>query len=411
MQQQKSFVLVSVLLITTIATLLALSQLSMNLLQVRIAVNQHKEISARLAAERGIFDAFKVIKTGTSSSAIMTELNRLSATNENKYTLQNILWSGSETESTFSFVSKGTNHNAIAYLKTEIKLKSSGVFDSAILACESVVVWGSAKIDSFKGQSYAAATPGFNGNVKVIDGVIRLPAGHAPPNNNKGIFGNLTAKQIDGNKNVIQGKGDDIEGYQGDSSECDPLGIVDVMAGIKNKVGIARTNFDSDNDFTDGNLYFYDNLDIQNDDILITGNVTLYITGDMTTKNTTFTLANDTSSLTIYIEGQISVETGSNIFENKYARPGLIPLTLYSSNNSDDAVALKGNADVYMNLYAPLGNVHYTGSGDIMGALHGKAIDISGNGDIHYDEGLTGIGHSGTSSVSYSTIYYYYPSE
>ena len=63
-----------------------------------------------------------------------------------------------------------------------------------------------------------------------------------------------------------------------------------------------------------------------------------------------------------------------------------------------------------MNVYAPLGAVYYTGGGSIIGALRGKDVKISGNGGIHYDEGLIGIGGSGeAASTSYSSIYYYYP--
>lgn len=385
MQQQKGFVLLSVLIITTIATMLAFTQLSDNRLQERIAGNQQKEINARLAAEKGVFDAFEAIKTGTSSSAITTEINRLSDTNESNYTLQNILWSGTETDSTFSFVSKGLFYDAVAYLQTSIHLKSSGIFDYAVIGCESVKVWGSGVINSYSGGPYSVTTVGAHGNVSVIGGIDNI---------------------IYDNRDAIQG---DISEYLGD---CNPLDIVPVMTAIVNEGGTARTNFNVTDNFTDGNVYFYENFDIKNNDVLITGDVTLYITGNMSAKNTTFSLADETSSLTIYIEGKISIDTGSNIFANKYASPETIPLTVYSSNSATDAVTLSGNGGIYMNLYCPFGDVAYTGNADIMGALRGKNIALSGNGGLHYDQGLAGIGDSGASaSVSYTAISYYYPTE
>lgn len=385
MLQQKGFVLISVLIITTIATMLGFSQLRENPLQARIAGNLQKEINARLAAEKGVFDAFKVIKTSTSSSTIVTELAHLSETNQSKYALQNILWSGSETDSTLSFVSKGIFLDARSYLKTEIKLKSSGIFDSAIIACKSVRVWGSGIIDSYAGGPYSETTVGTDGNVSVIGGIENI---------------------IYKNSETIQG---DISEYLG---ECDPLDIETKMTGIVNEGGIARTDFDKTDDFTDGNVYFYENFDIKNNDILITGDVVLYITGNLTTKNATFSLANGSSSLTIYSEGKISIDTNSNIFANKYVSSETIPLTVYSSNNASDAVTLSGNGQIYMNLYAPFGDVTYTGNGDIMGALRGKTIDISGNGGLHYDQTLVGMGDSGAPAIAtYSAVIYYYPTE
>jgi Tfp pilus assembly protein PilX len=383
MQRQKGFVLISVLIITTIATMLAFSQLSDNRLQERIAGNQQKEINARLAAEKGIFDAFEAIKMGTSSSAITTELDHLSATNESGYTLQDILWNGSETDGTFSFVSKGIFYDAETYLQTAINSKLIGIFDEAIIACESVTVGGTAIIDSYSGGPYSATTVDANGNVSAIGGINNV---------------------IYSDRDSIQGN---ISEYFGD---CDPLGIETKMTGIVNAGGITRTNFAVSDDFTDGNVYFYDNFHIQNHNVLITGDVTFYITGNMTAKNTTFSLANDTSSLTIYIEGKMAIDTGSNIFANKYAAADAIPLTVYSSNKMSDAVTLAGNGQIYMNLYAPFGDVAYNGNAGIMGALRGKNVAISGTGGLHYDEGLAGIGDSGAPRlVSYSAVYYYYP--
>ncbi|MFT6926519.1 MAG: Tfp pilus assembly protein PilX [Psychromonas sp.] len=96
MKQQKGFVLVSVLIITTITTMLAFSQFSENRLQERIAGNQEKEINARLAAEKGVFDAFVYIEAqnvlGTSNENIETNLNKTPYTNTgNVSTLQDII--------------------------------------------------------------------------------------------------------------------------------------------------------------------------------------------------------------------------------------------------------------------------------------------------------------------------------
>ncbi|WP_372882290.1 PilX N-terminal domain-containing pilus assembly protein [Psychromonas sp.] len=166
--KQTGFVLVSVLIITSITSILAFSQIKENLLQERIGGNQQKEINARLAAEQGVIDAFNAIKTGTSSSAIATTLGKSPHTNQAGSTLQNIMWN--ETDNTFSFVSKGISYDATAYLKTTIRIteeSSSSLFNDAVAGCEAVENTGNGVIDSYDSKEgvYNASLKDGAGNV------------------------------------------------------------------------------------------------------------------------------------------------------------------------------------------------------------------------------------------------------
>ena len=422
MKKQNGFVLVSVLVITSITTMLAFSQINENRLQERIGGNQQKELNARLAAEKGIFDAFAYIKAqneaGNKNSEIAVNLEALSTGKD--YSFPSIELSGN----TFTLVSKGIMNGAMSYLKTEIEaIEESGVFNDAISACNNVRVWGSADINSFKGQAYSDATSKSNGDVSVLNGDATLGG-------SGNIWGNLTASGNTAGADSSNVAGTITANYTGDLGECDPLAITSEINAISAQVGSASDFNPSNNVVFDGStvdgftpttltvlgdsteVYVFNDFNIKNNDLVISGDVTFYIQGDMTTKNTAFTLANDTSSLTIFIAGLIDVDTGSNIFANRYATANNVPLTVYSSNNENSAVTLAGNGDIYMNLYAPYGTVSYNGNGDIMGALRGDVVDISGNGDIHYDEGLGDIGDSTEeASVSYASIYYHYPEE
>ncbi len=119
MKKQNGFVLVSVLVITSITTMLAFSQINENRLQERIGGNQQKELNARLAAEKGIFDAFAYIKAqneaGNKNSEIAVNLEALSTGKD--YSFPSIELSGN----TFTLVSKGIMNGAMSYLKTEIR--------------------------------------------------------------------------------------------------------------------------------------------------------------------------------------------------------------------------------------------------------------------------------------------------
>ncbi len=448
--KQKGFVLVSVLIITSITTMLAFSQIKENLLQERIGGNQQKEINARLAAEQGIIAVFKYINDlnqgGESNTAIITaltdDLNNKTALQGEHYIIKiDEVISG--TTSTYRLISQGSHLGAVAYLKTEIEtIEESGFFKDAVVACEGVTVGGSSTIDSYKGGTYSDATKTNNGDVKVIDGELSLGSGNdnnssnssnnssnnSSDNGNKGIYGNVAAKTIVGDRDFIKGDEDPVEGYVGNSDECDPAVIASVMptyVGTPASFAAGNgttTTFDGINSAGGVSLltmntlegmkpvYAFDNFSSTNNNnvIEISGEVIFYIKGNMTIRNTTFSLANSNSSLTIYIDGNIEVNTGSNVFANGYVNNGITPLTVYSSNSDDTAVTLGGNGQIYMNLYAPNETVSYNGTGAILGALRGKSIDISGNGSLHYDEGLGEVGSSTDPKSSYKAVYYSY---
>lgn len=165
MKQQKGFVLVSVLIITTITTMLAFSQLSENRLQERIAGNQQKEINARLAAEKGIFAAFGYIdasnKAGDTNNQILASLTK----EGEYYTLTVSLPS----LTSFAIESQGEYQGATAYLKTNIAANEeigSSFFDNAVAGCDGVAIGsGGGIVDSYNSKA------GYYGKV-LADGSI-----------------------------------------------------------------------------------------------------------------------------------------------------------------------------------------------------------------------------------------------
>ncbi|MCP4322692.1 MAG: hypothetical protein GY787_12775 [Alteromonadales bacterium] len=171
-------------------------------------------------------------------------------------------------------------------------------------------------------------------------------------------------------------------------------------------------------------VYVFDEFNIKNTMITIVGDVTIMIKGDLITSGggTGFQFnENDTnSSLTILSEGQVDIASSSSIFNNATIDKvnQKIPLTIYSSFDSSgsnvdkNAVFLDGAANMYAKVYAPLGNVEYAASGAMMGMLEGKNVNVSGAGQIHYDEALKFVAEpdgSGNEDVKFASIYYHYP--
>ncbi|WP_019613883.1 DUF7305 domain-containing protein [Psychromonas ossibalaenae] len=156
MKQQKGFVLVSVLVITSITILLAFSQINEIRLQERISGNQQKELNARLAAEKGLFDAFELIdagnKAGLSNTLILGTLQTLTDAN---YTLPTIELDG--TGIIFTLVSKGEVNGAVAYLKTQIQAREEtgrSLFTHGVQGCEGVAIGsGGGSVDSYNSRA------------------------------------------------------------------------------------------------------------------------------------------------------------------------------------------------------------------------------------------------------------------
>jgi hypothetical protein len=422
-----------VLIITTITTMLAFSQLSENRLQERIAGNQQKEINARLAAEKGLFYAFEYIEAESDqlNTDILVGLKALPTDNK-EYSFPSDLID--LTGTTFTLVSKGEANGAFAYLKTTIEATAAiaGNFDDAVVGCEYVKVWGNGNIDSYNGDkkgSYSTSTAGENGDITVINGDAAL-GGSATVKGNVTASGNITGQD--------KASGTVTANSGANPADCDPLDIGTKMAEINTEISGKTKVYSSDPPGKvkgkyadmiltagggsmdldilgkDKSVYVFDQLNVGAQTVIIKGDVTIYLDGNFTTKKSTFKLANTNSSLTILMTGIVDIGTGSNIFADDFVNENKkAPLTIYSSNATDSALDIGGNGNIYANVYAPLGGVEYNGTAGLFGALRGREVAITGTGDIHYDEGLAGIGNGGSSEAetSYSSVYYYYPDD
>ncbi|WP_354623903.1 hypothetical protein [Psychromonas sp. MME2] len=524
MQKQQGFVLLSVLIITTIITILAFSQISENRLQERIAGNQQKEINARLASEQGIIKAYEYIKEQNALSVPNATIESNLKANSfvpvgANYSLpaQYINLNGS----TFTLVSMGSYQGATAYLKTEIEaieITGKSLFTDAVAGCDGVYVGqGGGTVDSYNSSlgPYDPNAHNDKGNVSTINSGADIElsgsgsiygnltsngsistgtssgssiSGAATAANNiqfKGITstsnihagGNLdfkgliaTGQEITVGGDLYGDNGKDISSsviYGGenhsnlktaihsdqilppeiDFGECDPLDIVTEMTAMKGQVPSGSTNsysatmigsnlqFNGAEVSSDGTpiagvapvtldvfgepteVYIFDEFTPIGQDITITGDITLLITGDILTKNSNFVFADDTSSLTILTDGSVNLDSLTDLFADETVNSeGEAPLTIYSSyessNDSDMAVTVGSNADMYARIYAPNGNLDLGGGGDIMGAVRGKEVNVSAGTGIHYDEMLSDmidIPDEEPTAASFTSVHYFYP--
>ncbi|ROO30574.1 hypothetical protein SAOR_00415 [Salinisphaera orenii MK-B5] len=74
-------------------------------------------------------------------------------------------------------------------------------------------------------------------------------------------------------------------------------------------------------------------------------------------------------------------------------RPAVMLYSAYNQvgGNGIAGVTIDGDNDAFIAVYASETDVEITGSGDVYGGVVAKRIDMSGSGDIHYDEALATV--------------------
>ncbi|PKG40775.1 pilus assembly PilX family protein [Psychromonas sp. Urea-02u-13] len=183
-KSQNGFVLISVLLITTVSTLYTFSEIKGNQLQERIGGNQQKEMNARAMAEKGVFKAFEYIETENipgASSAILTSAINNGFLNAPQMTVYS---ASVDTNNIFTFISKGENYDSVAYFKAKIHMKGPQTiteFPDAIVGCEGINIEG-ALVDSYNGVGnlgpYTSGSTANNADIATISDTSEINIGN-----------------------------------------------------------------------------------------------------------------------------------------------------------------------------------------------------------------------------------------
>lgn len=168
---------------------------------------------------------------------------------------------------------------------------------------------------------------------------------------------------------------------------------------------------------SDGKFYY------QISAISMSGNTdTLTITDDVviTTTNTTGTtvqmtgnqsgvVINSGGSLALYTSGNVAI-TGKGIINGGGSSSDAnqpIDFQLYGTRTAAQTaisgyqtIGIKGNGYLSGVVYAPNADVTVNGNGDVLGAVVGHTVTMTGNASFHYDESLANFGGSGLWKIS-----------
>ena len=137
----------------------------------------------------------------------------------------------------------------------------------------------------------------------------------------------------------------------------------------------------------------YDSIDLGNHEVIvINGDVSLYITGDITLGNSAQLLVvnegmNPNASLTLYVGGNVEVKNGG-AFNNLAQDPK--KLSIVGVDDCEDII-LKNSTDFYGTIYAPDTRVEMKNSANAYGAVVADTFDQKNSATFYYDASLRDV--------------------
>lgn len=214
--KQQGFTLVTVLILSSLASILVLNSLKDNVNQERLSGNFQKKINSRLASERGIFDSIAAARTflaanqGATTADLVANLGtQTGGTNLTHGGMSYNVTLSETTPGELILSSTGNRFEGQSALKVRLKIVPGGSsrlpFSDAVVGCEGINLSGSGQVDSYNSKNavYDANNPGHEGNISTIDenGANVILGGNSPILGDVSSTGEIHTKSsdVDGN--------------------------------------------------------------------------------------------------------------------------------------------------------------------------------------------------------------------
>ncbi len=151
-------------------------------------------------------------------------------------------------------------------------------------------------------------------------------------------------------------------------------------------------------------IYHTDAIDLNSDDeLIIRGDVTLRVDGDVDITGEARLTIEEGASLTLYVEGDMQIR--GNGMANLSGDPNPIPknMQVYGTSEGSQDFSIGGNAAWHGVIYAPNAVISMLGggnSGEFRGAVVGDHIRMTGGSEFYYDEDLKNFSKDGEFGVA-----------
>ncbi len=124
-----------------------------------------------------------------------------------------------------------------------------------------------------------------------------------------------------------------------------------------------------------------------NGTLYVSGTVRIYLTAEtsLSTSGNGKIVVNSGGQLIMYTDGTVSI-SGNGIVNNAVRPQNCLLYSAY--DGPGNGVTVSGNGDLKAAIYAPETDIKFSGNGNLYGSAVGKTVEVTGNGNIHYDESL-----------------------
>lgn len=259
-----------------------------------------------------------------------------------------------------TFTSTGVIGEGSEALESRVTLRynwNSSPFDYAMFADESITLSGQAYTDS-----YNSANGDWNYEGEFSNGDI----------------GTITSGNSIQTSGQITIHGDTFTGVGKDMTPVTLPGGGTPLSNIRNLPGGSGT-------------YSLSGISLSGQTVVdVTGDVVLYVDGDISISGQAKIRVQEGGSLTVYANGNINL-SGQGI-TNDGGKPR--DVIIYGTEETE-SINISGQALLYGAIYAPEANLNYSGQAEIFGSLIMNRITMSGQAHIHFDEDLRDLGGTG----------------
>lgn len=305
-----------------------------------------------------------------------------------------------------------------------VELTNTATIDGAISANGDITFGNGAKVG---GSAFAGGNIAFNNSGARVGGDA-----HAGGTITRG-HGDASVRHVAGASLTDAGP---VANQPVPSDTCDPLGIADVMAAFEPlpSSGDLSTGYPFNEwEFSPAGVRHYDetwnvkawtddasrvlhdvtvfgrevgmiktdDLNLGNGELRITGgDVVLFVDGDLKlgTGGGDGLVIDEDSSLTVFVTGKTLIGSSVQMDNLVPVSPSGVPtFSLYSDYDRnqtspyDWGIKVQADSRLTANIYAPLTNVSVNAGGGLYGGARGRRIQVTGDGDLHYDEALGAV--------------------
>jgi len=341
------------------------------------SIRTASDIAARSAADAGLIkalfemnDKLKVEPWDGSSLPQETNTSLPNCDAVFSYTVTGDLGSGYTVEST------GISNQAQRTVSCTLQLQ--GPFEAAIFTENGMELKNSAVVDWYN----------YTEDDKIMQiGTNSTAPGSVVLRNSAIVYGDVVVG-MDGNPGVvINDYGATVTGDTRALTEryvMQPVTVPEWLESLPSSGAIPNDT----NDTTIFTSARYSSIDLGNSEIVtISGDITLYITGDIILGNSAELGIEEGASLTLYLGGDFEGKN-SSLVNNETQDPQ--KLKLYGLD-SCETIQFKNSADFYGAIYAPNADVIMHNSGNVYGAVTSKSFEQKNSAAFNYDVSLRDV--------------------